>query len=202
MNHPSLEDQQRSIEARKLAQTLHQSKQYAEGTLLLPHNWLMMMGQWHLANTDALSFGNCSAAETYKKAAAYDPTNVTNWTRLSAVQFQLGEYNKALESIRKAIKLAEESASDLPEIQKVLTRMMKCFLLLKNTSAARAATRQHTIEDEMCLLSLKDAENNEALYPSGKDTAAAAGSGGAKGRSVATLRKQIVDHVPRYKPTL
>lgn len=113
-----------------------------------------------------------------------DPRPVSN---ISAIKFEQGDYNASLSSLEKALSLYSDEPDESPKKQKLYTRMVRCHL--HSLSPEKAADVTSMLVDEESGKSLRSAaEEMQKLW--------------SNMPKEATLRKQIIDRLPRYKSHL
>ena len=98
-----------------------------------------------------------TAIECYTKAIELDPTEITFYTNLAAVHFELKDYAKCVEICDKAIDIGRENRADFKLIAKAMGRkgnaMRKSGNLADAKLAYEKALTEHRTPDYRTALS-------------------------------------------------
>ena len=80
-----------------------------------------------------------TAIECYEKAIELDPGEITYYTNLAAVYFEMKDYTKCIETCDKAIDVGREKRADFKLIAKALARKGNALRKAGNFSEAKIA---------------------------------------------------------------
>ncbi|KAM3512042.1 hypothetical protein MY11210_004302 [Beauveria gryllotalpidicola] len=127
------------------------------------------------------------AEKAYQLAASLAPQDPAPVSNLSAVKYETGDYKSSITYIKQALALYAAGTKDAGKNDKLNARLAKCFLHLRDLSS---------VNDALAAISNQDirVELSESLESALKLQAAVPDE--------YTLRRQIFDHVPRYKSWL
>lgn len=134
---------------------------------------------------EAINVVRLPAAIAYRVAASLAPDDPAPFSNLSAVEFEMGHYQEAIELAEKSIALTP--SSDQTRLDRFHVRIAKSNLHLLKTVEALSAAEKVTADDIREPL-MADIRTVKELIGSSPD------------QSVA--RKNILDRLPRYKPCL
>ena len=126
------------------------------------------------------------AEKAYEEAARLAPEDAAPWSNISAIKFEQGNYQAALNSIEKALELTPESDDHRLKRQKLYTRKAKCHLHTLSIEDAQNAVGllgdDASASSKELRLALKDMQKLWLAVP-----------------DEATMRKQNLDRLTRYK---
>ncbi|KAM0738037.1 hypothetical protein ACQRIT_007513 [Beauveria bassiana] len=125
--------------------------------------------------------------KAYQLAASLAPQDPAPVSNLSAVKYETGDYKGSITYIKQALALSAAGTNDAAKIDKLNARLAKCFLHLRDFSSARDALLAISNQDLRIELS-ESLESALKLQAAVTDECA--------------LRKQILNHVPRFKSWL
>ena len=88
-----------------------------------------------------------NAIKLYSEAIEMDPKEMTFYSNLAAVYFEMGEYDKVIEECDKVIALSKEGAYDYVKLGKAMARkanaLFKKDMLEESIALYRAALLEH-----------------------------------------------------------
>ncbi|KAM3430865.1 hypothetical protein MY4824_007438 [Beauveria thailandica] len=127
------------------------------------------------------------AEKAYQLAASLAPQDAAPVSNLSAVKYETGDYDSCITYIKQALALSAAGTNDAGRNDTLNARLAKCLLHLRDFSSAKDALLAIGNQDLRVELSesLKSALKLQAAVP-----------------DECTLRRQILNHVPRYKSWL
>lgn len=127
------------------------------------------------------------AERAYTEAAELAPEDPAPLSNLSALYFEKGQYEDAVGNLRNALALSKDAPPAGPQIQKLLTRLAKACVLLRDLDGAREAIDK--LADDASRAELRDAlEATESLWTAYPD--------------ISVFRKQVLDRLSGFKTRL
>lgn len=114
------------------------------------------------------------------KLTPYDPAPLAN---IAAVRFELGDYTGSTLYTQKALILSKDEPDDSPKKQKLFLRLAKSHLLMLQPEEASDAAKQMVPGQERELVEAAAAAHDTDV-------------------DVRSLRKKLLDEIPRFKPYL
>lgn len=112
-----------------------------------------------------------TAIQCYQKAIELDPSEITYYTNLAAVYFEMKDHTKCVETCDKAINVGRECRADFKLIAKALARKGNALRRAGNLSEAKTAFEkaltEHRTPDYRIALSEVESlikKNDEAAY--------------------------------------
>lgn len=99
----------------------------------LPENRRLALQEKELGNNSYKKKEFETAIKHYQKAVEHDPTDITFYTNMAAVYFEMKEYEKCIKECEKGIEIGRENRADFKLIAKAFCRMGK-FTIIKKKS--------------------------------------------------------------------
>lgn len=137
----------------------------------LPENRRLALQEKELGNNSYKKKEFETAIKHYQKAVEHDPTDITFYTNMAAVYFEMKEYEKCIKECEKGIEIGRENRADFKLIAKAFCRMGNAYKKMEQWKLAKTyfekSMSEHRTPEIKTLLSEVDrkiAEEEKKAY--------------------------------------